>query len=88
MCFDHTAVTVAVKMNTQHELLSTDVGHRSSPYQYSVEVAHLQVQPLVLCTSQAKPNGQEHQGQSGHPCKHKADRPHVEPEGATRGEKM
>lgn len=82
MCFDNTVVTVAVKAIAvpQSESLSTDAGHRSLPYQYSVEVAHLPVQPLVLSASQTKPNSQEHQGQSDHPCKHKADRPHVKPE--------
>lgn len=58
------------------------------PNQYSVEVAHLQVQPLVLGASQTKPHGQEHQGQSGHPCKHKADRPQVKPEAQHTGKVM
>ncbi|KAG7239667.1 hypothetical protein INR49_028603 [Caranx melampygus] len=47
------------------------------PNQYSVEIAHLPVQPLVLGASQTKPHSQEHQGQSDHPCKHKADRPQM-----------
>ena len=71
---------------SQNKSLSTDAGQRLLPYQYSIEVAHLQVQPLVLCTSQTKPNGQEHQGQSGHPCKHKADCPHVKPKSNTHSE--
>lgn len=53
---------------------------KPSPYQYSVEVAHLPVQPLVLSTGQTKAHGEEHQGQSHHPGKHKADGPQVEPE--------
>lgn len=76
VCFDYTAE----KAVPQNKSLHSDVEHRPSPYQYSVEVAHLQVQTLVLCTTQTKANSQEHQGQSDHPCKHKADCPHVEPE--------
>lgn len=54
------------------------------PDQYSVEVAHLQVQALVLATSQTEANGQEHQGQSDHPCEHIADCPQVKPEGKNK----
>lgn len=53
---------------------------RASPYQYCVEVADLPVQPLSLNTSQTKPNSEEHQGESRHPCKHEADRPQVKPD--------
>lgn len=53
----------------------------NSPYQHSVEVPHLQVQPLILRTSQTKPHCQEHQGQRRHPRKHEADRPQIKPGG-------
>lgn len=51
----------------------------SLPYQHGIEVAHLQVQPLILSSSQTKPHGEEHQGQRGHPREHEADRPQVKP---------
>lgn len=54
--------------------------NQGSPYQNSVEVPHLHVQPLVLTAGQTKAHGEEHQGQSGHPCKHKAHRPQIKPE--------
>lgn len=52
----------------------------ASPYQNSVEVAHLQVQPLILSTGQTKTHGEEHQGERDHPRKHEAHRPHIKPE--------
>ena len=72
----------------QNESLSTNVGHSvflsahvvALPNQHSVEVSHLPVQAPGSQHEPNKANCQEHQGQSGHPCKHKADRPQVKPE--------